>query len=173
MIKTLEFLKERQQAVEHGLRHGIYRLEMFRADKFGTIEPTPFDVLEFANAYVNTGGALFLDLLVAAGGTAFNNANAFIGVGDSSTATTAGMTDLQAATNKLRKAMNATFPSRSGQTMTWKADFGTSEANWTWNEIALFNASSGGTMLSRGIPGSPFTKTAGLLITAIYSIPIP
>jgi hypothetical protein len=44
-------------------------------------------------------------------GTGWNNANAFLGVGDSSTAEAATQTELQAATNRFYKAMNATFPS--------------------------------------------------------------
>lgn len=150
-----------------GMPHGIFRIEKFREG-----ESEPFEVLEFFNAYVNAGGAALLDLLIGAGGTAFNNANAYIGVGDSSAATTAGMTDLQAASNKLRVAMDATFPSRSGQTVTWRSTFGSAQANFAWNEIALFNASSGGTMLCRAAQ-TLGTKAAGTVWTATYTITVP
>jgi hypothetical protein len=82
------------------------------------------------------------------------------------------MTDLQAATNKLRKGMDATFPSRSSQVMTWKATFASSEANFAWNEAALFNAASNGTMLCR-IAQSMGTKVAGSSWTLSYTITIP
>ncbi|MEN8197867.1 MAG: hypothetical protein ABFS30_15355, partial [Pseudomonadota bacterium] len=57
-------------------------------------------------------------ILIGESPTDFNNANAHIGVGDSSTAFAKAQTDLQAATNKLRKAMNATFPTRATNVLT-------------------------------------------------------
>lgn len=65
---------------------------------------------------------------------AWGNTNAYLGVGDSSTAEAATQTELQAATNRFYKVMNATFPSRSGQTVSFQADFTTTEANYVWNE---------------------------------------
>lgn len=103
------------------------------------------------NLAVTAGLQLLADLLIGAGGTAFNNANARIGVGDSTTAATVAQTDLQASTNKLRKAMDATFPSRSGTTLSFKSSFGTGEANFAWNEFAVFNAAAAGTMLNRKV----------------------
>jgi hypothetical protein len=91
--------------------------------------------------------------------TPFNNANAYIGVGDSSTAFNAGQTDLQAATNKLRKAMDATYPSRAGNVLSFRSTFGTSDANFAWNEWGVFNAGSGGTMMNRKVE-SLGTKTS-------------
>lgn len=95
---------------------------------------------------------------VGAGVTAFNNANAHIGVGDSTTAHAVGQTDLQAATNKLRKAMDATYPSGATNVLTFRSTFGTSDANFAWQEWGVFNASSGGTMLNRKVE-SLGTKT--------------
>ena len=95
------------------------------------------------------------DLIAAAvhGGsyTAFNNANAYLGVGDSATAFAATQTDLQAATNKLRKAMDATFPTIAANVVTVQSTFGTSDANWTWNEFGTFNAAAAGSMLQRKV----------------------
>lgn len=95
---------------------------------------------------------------IGAAVTAFNNANAYIGVGDSSTAFAAGQTDLQASTNKTRKAMDATYPSGGSNVIAFRSTFGTSDANYAWNEWGIFNASSGGTMLSRKVE-SLGTKT--------------
>ena len=78
-----------------------------------------------------------------------NNANAHHGVGDSATAFAAAQTDLQAATNKLRKAMNATYPQRSANVLTFQSDFLDGEANFAWQEIGSFNAAAAGTMLTR------------------------
>lgn len=103
-------------------------------------------------ALVNLARDLIADAITGgASYTKFNNANAYIGIGDSSTAHAAAQTDLQAATNKTRKAMDATYPSRSANVLTWRATFGTSDANYAWNERGVFNASSSGQMLSRKV----------------------
>lgn len=95
---------------------------------------------------------------IGAAVTAFNNANSYIGVGDSTTAFAAGQTDLQAATNKMRKAMDATYPTGGANVLTFRSTFATGDANWTWQEWGIFNAASGGTMLSRKVE-SLGTKT--------------
>lgn len=83
--------------------------------------------------------------------TAFNNANAYIGVGDSSTAFDAAQTDLQAASNKLRKAMEATYPQRTANAVDFRSLFGTAEANFAWAEWGVFNAAAAGTMMNRKV----------------------
>lgn len=95
---------------------------------------------------------------IGAAVTAFNNANSYIGVGDSTTAFSAAHTDLQAATNKLRKAMDATYPNGAANVITFRSTFATTDANYAWQEWGVFNASSGGTMLSRKVE-SLGTKT--------------
>jgi hypothetical protein len=91
--------------------------------------------------------------------TFFTNTNARLGVGDSSTAFAAGQTDLQAASNKLRKAMEATYPTRTDNVLAFQSLYGTSEANFAWNEWGVFNAASAGTMLLREV-ASLGTKTS-------------
>lgn len=81
--------------------------------------------------------------------TPFNSANTYLGVGDSNTSFDAAQTDLQASTNKVRKLVEAGYPQRSGLTVNLRAIFSSEQANFAWNEIGVFNASSGGTMLSR------------------------
>lgn len=85
-------------------------------------------------------------------GNAWTNAagGAFLGVGDSSTAEAATQTELQAATNRFYKAMNATFPSRASQTVSFQSDFTTTEANYAWAEWSI---SAGATTAS----GAGFT----------------
>jgi hypothetical protein len=80
--------------------------------------------------------------------TVFNNANARIGVGDGTAAFSASQTDLQ-GTNKFRKGMDAGYPTRSGNVLTFQSTFGASEANFEWQEWGVFNAASAGTMLNR------------------------
>jgi hypothetical protein len=98
----------------------------------------------------------------AGGTTLFNNANAFIGVGDSATAPAIGQTDLQASVNKLRQAMDATYPTHANGTnvIVYSATFGTGAANFAWNEWGVFNAGpTGGIMLNR-VVASLGTKTS-------------
>lgn len=83
--------------------------------------------------------------------TAFNNANSYIGVGDSTTAFAAAQTDLQATTNKFRKAMDATYPQRASNVLTFRSSFANADANFAWQEWGVFNASTGGSMLNRKV----------------------
>jgi hypothetical protein len=97
---------------------------------------------------------------IGAAVTAFNNANSYIGVGDSTTAFAAAQTDLQAATNKFRKAMDATYPSGAANVITFRSTFGTADANYAWQEWGVFNngTNGSGTMLNRKVE-SLGTKT--------------
>lgn len=129
-------------------------------------------------AIVTVGRDQICQFIVGAGSataglanTYFNNANAAIGVGDSSAAAAAGQTDLQAATNKLRKGMQATYPSVAGNVISAQAQFLSAEANFVWAEIGFFNSATAGagTMLSR-LVSAMGTKAAGSTWTISYSI---
>ena len=89
-------------------------------------------------------------------------ANAYLGVGDSNAAESASQTGLQAATNKLYKAMETGYPQRSGQTVTFRAVFTDGEANWAWEEFSVSNSSGGdtGDNLNRKV-SSEGTKVSG------------
>lgn len=103
-------------------------------------------------ALTNAGRDFIAQAIVnASSPTFFDASNAYIGVGDSNTAFAAGQTDLQAASNKLRKGMDGSYPQRSANQLTFRSTFGTSEANFAWEEWAIFNASSSGVMLSRKV----------------------
>ena len=110
-------------------------------------------------AITNAGAVLVAQALINDSPTFLNNANAFLGVGDSTTAFSAAHTDLQAVTNRLRKGMDATFPTRSSNVITARSTFTTSEANFAWQEWGWFNAASSGTMVSRRVE-SLGTKTS-------------
>lgn len=83
--------------------------------------------------------------------TLFTNGNSYIGLGDSSTAFAVGQTDLQASSNKLRKAMEASYPTLATNVLTFRSVFGATEANYAINEWGVFNASSSGTMMCRKV----------------------
>lgn len=91
----------------------------------------------------------------------YNNANAHLGVGDSSAVFSAAHTDLQASTNKIRKSMETSFPDQSqgAGTIRLKSSYATGEANFDWEEWGTFNAASAGTMLNRKVE-SLGTKTS-------------
>jgi hypothetical protein len=110
-------------------------------------------------ALTNAGRDLIASMLLGEATTDFTNANARIGVGDSTTAFAAAQTDLQAATNKLRKAMDATYPQRATNVLTFRSTFATGDANWAWQEWAVFNAAAAGAMLNRKVE-SLGTKTS-------------
>lgn len=157
------------------IARGHWKAMHFKHDpKTGLMLPEPYKVFECDNSYVNSGGALMLDLIAGAGGQAFDNGHAYIGVGDSTAATTATMTNLQASTNKFRQAMDASFPSRSGQVMTWQATFGPGDAEWGTGiqEGGLFNHPSAGTMGAR-IVQNQGVKAAGTSMIIQYTIHIP
>jgi hypothetical protein len=115
-------------------------------------------VVGHGNATTYGGISAVIDALIGAGTLdPFDNTNAYIGVGDSSTAVAAGQTDLQAPTNKDRRAMDATFPqhtdgtSVSNASVVFKATFPAGTASFAWNEWGVFNASTGGRMLNRKV----------------------
>lgn len=101
---------------------------------------------------LTSAGAVFLaQAAINDSPTFFTQSNSYLGVGDSSTAFSTGHTDLQASTNKIRKQVEIGYPQRSGGALTFRSIFGTTDANFTWNEWGTFNASSGGTMLNRKV----------------------
>jgi hypothetical protein len=129
-------------------------------------ELTPYESVQgHGNILLNGGISCLWECLIGNGtGTSgqaltfFNNGNAHIGVGDSTTAAAAAQTDLQAASNKLRKAMDSTYPQHtdhasnsSAATITFRATFATGDANFSWQEWGIFNASSGQRMLNRKV----------------------
>ncbi len=113
------------------------------------------------NLLLNEGINALWTLVAGGSETAFNNANARLGVGDSSAAEAATQTDLQAAVNKLYKAMDATYPTYgTSQKITFRSTFAGADANWAWNE---FTADNGGTALknlNRKVSAQG-TKTSG------------
>ena len=94
------------------------------------------------NVLLNEGINLLWTLACGGSGTPWNNANAYIGVGDSDTAESADQTGLL-GTNKAYKGMDSGYPQYgSNQQARWQATFGAAEANFTWNEITVANGSS-------------------------------
>lgn len=151
------------------------------ADALMRGDKAPYDVSEFTNLLLNAGINALWNIFfgntsgantsgAAAGANAvFNNAQARIGVGDSTTAAAATQTDLQAATNKYWQVMDATFPSVSGQAISFKITVASGNANFAWQEWGVDNCGgsnatsttrSGGAMLNRAVAANG-TKASG------------
>jgi len=123
------------------------------------------------NILLSEGIGELWDLVCGLGSpTAFDNTNAYIGVGDSTTAESAAHTDLQAASNKTYKAMSATYPQRSGTTVTFQSAFASGDANYAWQEFTVSNTSSGtGKNLNRKVAANG-TKASGQVWTVQLQI---
>ena len=120
----------------------------------------PYEVIEGeGNCLLNTGIDEMWDLITGVSSNYYNNASARIGVGDSSTAANPTQTDLQAATNKTYKGMEAGYPTSTAQKATFKSSFGSSEANHAWNEWVVKHSTSA-ICLNRKVD-SLGTKTSG------------
>lgn len=157
-------LKDLPEMMERGKIAGIFQIDRFDAAGRLYDHGKPFH-----NIFVNVGLAAVWNLVTAQGGTAFSNANARLGVGDSNAAPAVAQTDLQAASNKLRKAMNATYPVAPVNGLEqWQSDFTGAEANFSWQEFAIFDAGAAGTMMNRSISNQG-TKTSGQTWRLTYS----
>lgn len=118
----------------------------------------PYDCVEGQGNLLMYGGASALwDLLIgAANVTAFDNSNAYLGVGTGTTASSASQTDLQGGSTD-RQGMETSYPdhtdgtSESNSEIEFKSEFGSSDANFSWEEWGLFNASTDGRMLNRKV----------------------
>jgi hypothetical protein len=101
-------------------------------------------------ALLNSGRDHIAQDLIGESVTEFNNANSYLCVGNGTTAFSAAHTDLQGA-SKFRKAMDATYPSRVNNVLTFRSTFATGDANFAWEEWGVANASSAGTLLNRKV----------------------
>ncbi|MCU7845300.1 MAG: hypothetical protein KZQ93_15835 [Candidatus Thiodiazotropha sp. (ex Monitilora ramsayi)] len=152
------------KAVEKPNIHKLWTVRKFRSEAERLSGAEPYEVVKFEeNVLLNEGAALWAGFLIGEAGTVFDNTNAYLGVGDSSTAEDAAQTGLQAATNKLYKGMEASYPQRTGGQITWRAVFADAEANWAWNEVSLANGATGDAAvnLNRRVPGNLGTKASG------------
>jgi len=122
-----------------------------------------FQVTDFAgNLLLNSGINDILWPLVCGGaGTALDNDNAYLGVGDTDTAADPADTDLKAAVNKLRVGMEDGYPTYgTSQKAVFQSSFGGAQANYAWAEFITANHASAGTALNRKVSAQG-TKTAG------------
>jgi hypothetical protein len=114
--------------------------------------PDPFDVVEDEGNLLLIGGVSAIWEFLIGNGTGtggaaltyFNNGNARLAVGTSSTAEADTDTTL---TGKVAKAMDATYPTHTdstgtagSKTITFRSTFASADANQAWNEWGIDNA---------------------------------
>ena len=144
-------------------------LPVWEAEHKAALGVKPYEIVEGDfNAMVDGGITLALALLVGGGGTAFNNANAALGVGASVTAWNTTQTVL--LTTPTYKAMKATYPQAGTKKQTFQSDFLTGEANIVWNEWGIFNGTAPGTMLSRKQENLGTKSSGTWTLTADFSL---
>lgn len=128
-------------------------------EKFDS-DDKPIGTAEGHNLFLTVGTTEIWKLVIGSSANTFTNAQATIGIGDSAAATGAGQTDLQAATNKLYKAMDATYPTAPASgAVAFRSTFASADANYVWNEFVIKQGTSA-ICINRGV-SSLGTKAAG------------
>ncbi len=105
------------------------------------VEELAYEVDEWeGNIGLNEGLQEMWALTIGSGGTAYNHANANIGVGDSSSTADATQTGLMGA--NAYEGMESGYPTKTNQTMAFKSVFGANVANFEWKEFTVANGDS-------------------------------
>jgi len=142
--------------------HALWRIRKFESEAAHTAGKA-YEIAEFQpNVLLNEGiNELWTVLCSAASGTKFGTGS-FLGVGTDDTAASASQTGLQEATDKLYKAMDASYPTYgTDQKATWRSTFGASEANFAWNEFTVANGNSDSSVNLNRKVSAQGTKTSG------------
>lgn len=151
---------------------------------FGTREPVKADfdyygvksyhtTVHDGNLIVNVGWTRLMNLLTNQGATqAYDATHTRIGVGDTTTAAAYTDTDLAAATGASTRQWKLVSGAGSlgTRTLAWSATFGSSEANFHWQEWGVDNGTADGTgastspLLNRAVSDQS-TKVSGQVWT--------
>jgi len=126
-------------------------IKLFGVPQFTKIE---------GNVLCNEGINEIWKLICGTGGTQYNNSNANLIVGTGTGSASASDTE-STFTSGVKKTMESGYPTYgSSQKATWKASYGSSDANQAWNEFGVLNAASSGKLLNRKV-SSQGTKSSG------------
>lgn len=106
----------------------------------------PYEVEEeeypVEDVFLNEGINAIWTLVCGGSETAFNNANARVGVGNGTDAESASQTGLTGGSTAFA-AMESGYPTfGSGQKVTFKGSFGDGEAEFAWEEFTVDNGST-------------------------------
>ena len=122
----------------------------------------------------NAGRDYLCSAIIGTASPVFTSANSYIEVGSNTTVFSATQTQLVSALTSGRMGMQASYPSVSSNVISFRANFGTTDAQGAWNEWGVFNASSGGTMLNRKVESlgtKPGTQTWQFTVTLTLTVP--
>ena len=159
-----------------GVEWKIEKYEGRSADEIAGVEPDEVLTIE-DNGLLNNGINFLLNRL--AGGAdvtypAWNNANAYLKVGNGTAAFGAAQTDLQGGST-FERPMDVGYPSVAAQSISFRATFDTGEANFAWEEMGVKNGagaiSATVKLLNRRV-ASAGTKAAGSTWTLTLTITI-
>jgi hypothetical protein len=130
----------------------------------------PYEISQFEdNILLNEGITRLQNLLIGGGGTAYNNAGSWLGVGTSSGSVSAVQTGLSGTASY--RPMEATYPLIASQTTTWRSVFDGENGNGSWQEFTVANGSGNSAenlnrkVSDQGIKSSGSTWTLDLSIT--------
>lgn len=124
-------------------------------------EPTE-EIVKEGNLLLRVGIENLWKLLAGLAATAYSNANARLGVGNSSTAAADTQTDLLGASTAW-KAQDVGYPvvgALANKKITYRSSFGSAEGNFAWQEWAVDNGAAAHILLNRKV-ASLGTKTTG------------
>jgi len=124
---------------KHKVKYIIRKYNTEEAQETGE----PDEISEFEeNVFLDEGIAAIWDALTGLSAvTTFNESNSYIGVGDGADAEDSTQTGLLGS-NIAYIGMDTGYPSRTDQTVTWRATFGDTDANFDWKEFTVANGSS-------------------------------
>jgi hypothetical protein len=113
------------------------------------------------NCLLNEGIDYLLDTItgIEAAPVLWDSANSRVGVGADNTAAVPAQSGLLDAGAEYA-AMDATYPSRTGEAITWRGTFGDGDAEFAWEEFCVDNGAVSGKTLNRKAE-SKGTKAAG------------
>lgn len=141
--------KYRADIAEYITRHG-----KAEGERVFEVENAPHEERTIqGNLLLREGVKAIFDLLVGNTETAFSEANARIGVGDSTTAAADTQTGLLGS-NTAFKGMDTSYPivgALADKKVTFRASFGASEGNFAWEEWTVDNGSSANKNLNRKV----------------------
>ena len=149
----------------------VWKIERFENEEaFQANKPYDISVFE-GNLLLNEGIDIIWTLVAGGTATAFDNTNAYIGVGDSTTAADATQTGLQATTNKVYLPMETGYPTYgSSQQIVFKSVADGTTANFSWQEFTVANGSDDtATNLNRKVSDQG-TKASGQIWTVTLTI---
>lgn len=138
----------------------------FKIRKFNTKEAKesgePDEISEFEdNVFLDEGiGAIWDAITGLSSPTVFSEANTYLGVGDGTATEDSTHTGLQGA-NTSYISVDAGYPSRSGTTVTWRATFTGTDANFDWKEFTVANGSSDAAININRKQSGQGTKSSG------------